>query len=216
MDALAVLISGGLDSAILLGDALRRHPAVHPLYVRCGLFWEAAEFESLRLVLQALRAPALRALTILEQPVADLYGNHWSITGQGVPDAGSPDEAVFLPGRNVLLLSKALLWCHLRHVPALALGSLGTNPFPDASPGFFKGLQDVVNQSVAGDVQIRLPFAGMKKIAVMRLGVGLPLQFTFSCIHPEKSLHCGHCNKCAERQQAFTDAGMVDPTVYPS
>ena len=33
-DAVAVLISGGLDSAILLGDALRRHPAVYPLFVR--------------------------------------------------------------------------------------------------------------------------------------------------------------------------------------
>jgi 7-cyano-7-deazaguanine synthase len=214
MDALAVLISGGLDSAILLGDALPRHPAIYPIYIRCGLYWEATELAFLRRYLQALKCPALRPLTVLEQPVADLYRGHWSVTGQDVPDADSPDEAVFLPGRNVLLLSKSLLWCHLNHVPALALGSLGTNPFPDANPAFFQGMQEIVNQSVQGNVTIQLPFAGMKKKDVMLLGKMLPLEHSFSCIWPRNDIHCGMCNKCAERQQAFRDAGMVDPTKY--
>ena len=38
--ALAVLVSGGLDSAILLGESLHAHDGMHPLYVRCGLAWE--------------------------------------------------------------------------------------------------------------------------------------------------------------------------------
>ena len=45
---LAILVSGGLDSAILLGEALPHFPAVYPLYVRHGLFWEAAELQFLR------------------------------------------------------------------------------------------------------------------------------------------------------------------------
>jgi 7-cyano-7-deazaguanine synthase len=48
----------------------------------------------------------------------------------------------------------------------------------------------------------------------MRLGVGLPLEHTFSCIDPVDQLHCGRCNKCAERSHAFADAGMTDPTEY--
>src|SRR5437870_2635244 len=110
---LAVLVSGGLDSAILLGEALRTAAAVHPLYVRGGLSWEPVELLHLRRFLDAVHAPPLRPLTILEMPVADLYGDHWSLTGRGVPGADTPDAAVFLPGRNVLLLSKAILWCHL-------------------------------------------------------------------------------------------------------
>jgi 7-cyano-7-deazaguanine synthase len=216
MDALGVLISGGLDSAILLGDALRRQTEVHPLYVRTGLIWEPTEFAHLELYLRAVRCPGLHALTVLVQPALDLYGSHWSVTGKDVPEANSPDKAVFLPGRNLLLLSKALLWCHLHAVPALALGSLGTNPFPDASPKFFQGMQDLVNESVGGNVAIRLPFAGMAKRDVMRLGHGLPLEFSFSCIDPIRGHHCGRCNKCAERQHAFADAGMVDPTHYAS
>jgi 7-cyano-7-deazaguanine synthase len=209
-----VLISGGLDSAILLGDALRRHAAVVPLFVRCGLAWEGVERAYLDRYLHALASPALRPLVVLDQPVADLYGPHWSTTGLNVPDARTPDEAVFLPGRNVLLLAKALLWCHLHGVPAVALGSLQTNPFPDATPAFFRAFQDVVNRSVGGHVEVRLPFGTMKKHAVMQLGRGLPLEHTFSCIQPTGELHCGQCNKCAERRHAFADAGMDDPTRY--
>jgi 7-cyano-7-deazaguanine synthase len=211
---LAVLISGGLDSAILLGVALPRHRAVHPIFVRFGLYWEAVELAYLERYLHALRCPALQPLVVLDQPVADIYGPHWSITGDGVPDASAPDDRVFLPGRNVLLLAKSMLWCHRHTVPAIALGSLATNPFPDATPQFFHAIQDVVNQAVNGAVEVRLPFGGMKKTAVMHLGRDLPLQHTFSCIRPVNGLHCGQCNKCAERKRAFTEAGMIDPTQY--
>src|SRR6516164_225642 len=96
---LAVLVSGGLDSAILLGEACHRHPTVYPLYVRFGLAWEDVELAHLRRFVSALDVPALAPLVPLEMPVADLYGTHWSITGKNVPGADTPDEAVFLPGR---------------------------------------------------------------------------------------------------------------------
>ena len=213
---LAVLISGGLDSAILLGDALRQRRIIHPIFIRCGLAWEAVELGYLQRYLAALRGPNLQPLTTLEQPVTDLLKDHWSVTGQGVPDADAPDEEVYLPGRNVLLLGKAMIWCHLHSVPELALGSLQTNPFPDATPAFFQAFQIVVNQAVQGRVRLHLPFAGLKKTAVMHLGKGLPLEHTFSCIKPVGDLHCGACNKCAERKKAFVDAGMADPTKYQS
>jgi 7-cyano-7-deazaguanine synthase len=211
---LAVLISGGLDSAILLGDALGQGETIHPLFIRCGHSWEEVELTYLHRYLQALERPTLKPLVILEQSVRDLYGEHWSVTGRDVPTATDPDEMVFLPGRNVLLLSKAMLWCHLHGVPAVALGSLQTNPFPDATPTFFSSLQDCVNQAVEGHVEIRLPFGGKKKTAVMQRGRGLPLEHTFSCIQPSGELHCGRCNKCAERREALRAAGMTDPTVY--
>lgn len=212
--ASAVLISGGLDSAILLGEALRQAGAVHPLYVRCGLGWEEVELQHLRQYLAALACPRLAPLTILECPVADLYGTHWSLSGHDVPDAESPDEAVFLPGRNVLLLSKALLWCHLHDVGAVAMAPLASNPFPDATPQFFSAFQDVVNQAVNGKVRVLLPYAALHKTEVMRRAQGLPLELTFSCIHPRAGRHCGRCNKCAERRRAFADAGLSDKTLY--
>src|SRR6266849_6206508 len=102
-ETLAVLVSGGLDSAILLGESVRAGRTVQPLYVRSGFIWEAVELDCLRRFLDALQGPRLKRLHGLDLPVSDLYPQHWSLTGQGVPDAATPDEAVFLPGRNVLL-----------------------------------------------------------------------------------------------------------------
>jgi 7-cyano-7-deazaguanine synthase len=211
---LAVLISGGLDSAVLLGEALGKHAAVQPLYIRSGLYWESAELAHLRRFLEEMPGPKPCPLQILEMPARDLYGDHWSITGVGVPDADSADEAVFLPGRNVLLLAKALLWCHLHGVGALALAPLESNPFPDASPEFFAAYQEVVNRAVEGNVQVLRPYAALSKAEVLRRGRHLPLASTFSCIRPVQGKHCGRCNKCAERQRAFGDAGVTDPTDY--
>lgn len=212
--ALAVLTSGGLDSAILLGEALRYHAAVYPLYVRNGLRWEEVELHYLHRFLDRVACPALQPLQILELPLGDLYGSHWSMTGKNVPDAGSPDEAVFLPGRNVLLLVKALLWCHLHGVAAVALATLDSNPFPDATPAFFTAYEEVVNQAVGGKVRILRPFAGLQKSEVLRRARTLPLEWTFSCINPVAGRPCGRCNKCAERRHAFALAGMVDVTAY--
>src|SRR5262249_6111507 len=209
---LAVLVSGGLDSAVLLGEALRSRGPVYPLYVRSGLYWEAEELRHLRRFLEAVGGPAPGTFVVLDLPVRDLYGDHWSLTGRGVPGADSPDEAVFLPGRNVLLLAKAMLWCHLHAVPSLALGLLGGHPFPDATPAFSHAYQETVNRAVGGAVRLYRPYAAMSKAAVVRRGRGLSLELTFSCIRPAGGRHCGRCNKCAERHRAFAAAGVEDRT----
>ncbi|MDY3553528.1 7-cyano-7-deazaguanine synthase [Gemmata sp. JC717] len=211
---LAVLVSGGLDSAILLAEAVRACPVVFPLYVRSGLHWEAVERAYLERFLAAIAAPNVRPLRVLDQPTADVYGAHWSTTGEGVPGADSADEAVFLPGRNVLLLAKPLIWCHLNAVPFVATAPLGTNPFPDATPAFYDGFAGIVSSAVRGDVRVLRPYSALHKVDVMRRGRGLPLEHTFSCIRPVRGLHCGACNKCAERRLAFREAHMPDPTEY--
>ncbi len=212
---LAVLVSGGLDSAVLLAEAVRAYPVVFPLYVRAGLRWEAVERAYLDRFLAAIRAPALRPLHVLDQPVADVYGSHWSVSGEGVPGADTPDEAVFLPGRNVLLLAKPLVWCHLHDVPEVATAPLGSNPFPDATPEFYDGFANIVSRGLGGNVRVLRPYAALHKVDVLRRGRGLPLEHTFSCIRPAAGgVHCGACNKCAERRAGFRAAEMADPTRY--
>jgi len=211
---LAILVSGGLDSAVLLAEAARAYPAVFPLYVRTGLAWEGVERRHLDRFLAAVRTPALRPVVVLDQPVADLYGNHWSLTGVGVPAAGTPDEDVFLPGRNVLLLAKPLLWCALNGVPEVAMAPLAVNPFPDATPEFFGDFTAAVNAAVHGSARVVRPYAELHKTEVIRRGSAFPLQHTFSCIRPAAELHCGRCSKCHERRVAFAEAGVADPTEY--
>lgn len=214
-EPLAVLVSGGLDSAVLLGRAARERSAVHPIYVRTGLTWEGVEFDYLTRFLAAIRTPALKPLVTLELPARDLYGDHWSTTGTA-PDAEAGDEEFFLPGRNVLLLSKALIWCRLQRVPAVAMAVLAANPFPDATPQFFADFASAVGHAVGAKLRIETPYAGLTKSQVVALGRDLPLEHTFSCAAPVDGLHCGRCGKCGERGRAFRAAGVPDPTRYAS
>jgi 7-cyano-7-deazaguanine synthase len=209
----AVLVSGGSDSAILCVDLLRSYRRAFPLYVRSGLRWEEVELAHLRRFLGAAERPGLAQLHVLEEPVADLYGEHWSTQG-AVPGAETPDEAVYLPGRNVLLAAKAAVWCRLRGIETLAFGTLRGNPFPDSTPDFFHDLAAVLNRALGGRLEIIRPFESMSKVEVLRRGAGLPLHETFSCLNSVGGKHCGRCNKCAERRRGFLAVGIPDRTLY--
>ena len=213
-DTIGVLASGGLDSAILIGHLLGQQRCVQPIYVRSGLVWQAAEEAGLERYLSAVATPDLLPLVKLAMPLNDLYGEHWSLTGRGVPAGDSPDEAVFLPGRNALLLVKAAVWCQLHGIGELALAPLGTSPFADASEAFFHDFQAAINRGASRPVRLVRSFGQLTKRQVMALGRDLPLDLTFSCIAPVAGQHCGRCNKCAERQAAFAEAGMTDRTAY--
>ena len=215
-ETVALLISGGLDSCILLGHLLASGRSVQPIYIRTGVAWELEELTAVRSFATALESPRLRETVALELPLDDLYANHWSINGRGAPDAESPDEAVYLPGRNPLLLIKAAIWCQMRGVEELALAPLATNPFSDATEEFFTAFELAIRLAGQAPLRIVRPFAGMTKREVMQLGQAYPLSETFSCIAPVDGLHCGGCNKCGERKLAFDLAGLPDPTRYAS
>lgn len=211
----AVLASGGIDSAILCVTSLRTFARVHPIYVRFGLRWEDVELASLRRFLDAAARPGLMPLSVFDEPVADVYGDaHWSTGGAGVPGAETSDDAVYLPGRNLLLAVKASIWCRLRGIEAIAFGCLRANPFADSTPEFFRGLEAVVSRALGGRIRFLSPFERLEKDEVIRRGVGLPLGETFSCLRPSSGRHCGACNKCAERWRGFRGAGWIDSTPY--
>lgn len=213
MERIAVLASGGLDSCVLIAD-LARSAEVTPIHVSMGLVWETAEVAALERFLAAISRPSIQPLVRLSMPVQSLYGSHWSVTGRGVPPLGTPDEDVYLPGRNVLLFSLVGIWCSLHNTSTMAIGSLSCNPFPDGTPEFFQTFPAAVGQGLNHPLKVIAPYRGREKIDLIRNFADLPLELSLTCLTPVNGGHCGRCSKCGERQQAFVDAGVKDPTVY--
>ena len=216
VDSTAVLLSAGLDSAVLAA-AEARSREVHPLYVSAGLAWEPGELAAMdRLLAEAPLAGRLQPLARLAFTVHDLYPTtHWALRGEP-PAFDTPDSDVYLTGRNVVLLSKAAIYCAQHGIGRIALGPLAGNPFPDATPRFFAAMADALSLGLAHPLVIDTPFAAMHKSEVIRLGVelGVPLALTLSCMNPQDGRHCGRCSKCRERRDAFVAAGIADPTAY--
>lgn len=195
-----MLVSGGVESAALIHWALGRGDRVFPLYVRGGHAWEAAELKALRRLLAAFSSPRLEPLGVLRAPVAALYRRaSWSLSGRRVPSATSLDSAVYLPGRNVLLLAEASVYCAERGIGRVALGTLASNPFPDATPVFRRAMARAMSLALGRPVAIEAPFSRWHKKDVVRRARGVSWELTFSCLAPRGSKACGRCNKCAER-----------------
>jgi 7-cyano-7-deazaguanine synthase len=216
----AVLFSGGLDSAVLLALELSQGRRVQPIHVRAGLAWEEAEG---RAIDRLLAGPPFNRntapLKTLGVDMRDVYPpTHWAITGQP-PAYDTPDEDVYLEGRNIVLVSKAAVLCARLGIERLALGPLQGNPFPDATPEFFETLARAMSLGLARPLAIATPLRDLHKEDVIKIGIDLrvPLELTLSCMNPSGPLgqdHCGRCSKCRERHDAFKAAGMQDPTTY--
>ena len=223
---IALLISGGLDSAILTAEFLKTGAFVQPIYLQSGHVWEKAELFWLQRYLKALKNRRLRKLVSLSCETGDLYDNHWSRTGEKTPGLFSNDRKVYLPGKNLLLIAKASVYCSLKNIRTLTLAPLKTNPFSDAKSAFFKNLEKVCSDALNFKLNVTTPFLKLTKNQVMKLGKHLPLHLTFSCLNPHPPLsirerggvrryiHCGRCNKCAERKKAFRNVNIPDLTQY--
>jgi 7-cyano-7-deazaguanine synthase len=208
-DGVVVLASGGLDSCALLAHMARRGREVFPLFVRSGLIWERAELYWLRRYLAKLPrdvASRVRPLKVAALPMGDLYGQHWSTTGRGTPGWRAADNSVYLPGRNIVLLAKAAVYAALLGVPRVAIGPLEGNPFPDASPVFFRSLQRALSCGLDFAVTIEAPFLTLDKHRIVARFRDLPLHLSFSCSKPKGRRACGACAKCRERVLALRPA----------
>jgi 7-cyano-7-deazaguanine synthase len=212
-----VLLSGGLDSAVLAAHEAQT-ARVLPVHVGVGLAWEKAE---IAIVERLLRAPVfdgrVEPLLKVEFTMRDVYApSHWAITGTP-PAYDTPDEDVYLSGRNLVLLTKAGVIASRHGARRIALGPLAGNPFPDARPQFFTAMSDALSIGLDFPIAVVAPFLTWSKADVIRRGIelGVPLELTLSCMNPQPGpTHCGLCSKCRERRDAFVDAGVADPTVY--
>jgi 7-cyano-7-deazaguanine synthase len=220
----AVLFSAGLDSAVLLAEEARRGP-VWPLYVSVGLAWEPAERETARRLLASpAYGAAVRPIVPLHFSMEDVYPpTHWAIRGEP-PAYDTPDEDVYLTGRNLVLLTKAGVWSAQHRLTRIVLGPLAGNPFPDATAEFFASMARTLSLGLATPLGIETPFRGLHKDDVVRRGLalGVPFEHTLSCMNPLRGghgaavayRHCGACSKCRERLDAFRSVGVADPAPY--
>ena len=212
-EEVAILTSGGLDSSVLLAN-FAATTVIHPIYVRFGLPWEDEELDALSTFIQGISNKNVNRLIELHVSMRAVYGNHWAVSEINVPVAGDPDDSVFLPGRNIILLSMAATWCSTNRVHNIAIGSLAGNPFPDASHEFFSNFGSSLSQGLGHRIAITAPYRNLTKPQLIRQNQELPIHLTLTCMVPKQGIHCGECQKCEERQMSFKRAGVTDLADY--
>ena len=169
-----VLFSSGLDSAVLLLQTAQRYGGAQPVYIRSGLAWERHEQAMAERFLARLPpATGVRNLVVLDVDMRDVYpATHWAVRGEA-PAFDSPDEDVYLEGRNIVLLSKTAVFAARTASTLIVVGPLAGNPFPDARPEFFEAMSGALSLGLDTPIAIEAPFLALDKSGVIRAGFSL-------------------------------------------
>ena len=92
----------------------------------------------------------------------------------------------------------------------------GDHPiYPDCRPTFIEACAQTIFLASDGKVQLYAPFQELDKADIVTRGTELkvPYELTYSCYNG-RECHCGKCGTCVERREAFSLAGIPDPTEY--
>ena len=141
-----------------------------------------------------------------------------------MPDGHYTDKsmrATVVPNRNALMLDVAVAVAASTGCAGVAFGAHGGDHaiYPDCRPEFIAAFESAAKLANAGFVadgfRVWAPFLELSKSDIVRLGAGygVPFDRTWSCYRGGE-LHCGSCGTCTERREAFTVAGVPDPTAY--
>src|SRR5262245_39890596 len=191
MAGTCVLFSGGLDSAVLLALEQRDRGPAQPVHVRSGFAWEDEERYAIDRLLEQPTFAGVSPVRSLAVDLRDVYPpEHWAIAGTP-PAYDTPDEDVYLEGRNITLISKAAEPCARMRIHRLALGPLANNPFPDASQSFFDTMARAMSLGTGRELAIVTPLTSLHKDDVIKLGaeLGVPMELSMSCMNPRNHIH---------------------------
>ncbi len=215
-----VLVSGGMDSAVVLALARERGLDCHALTVSYGQrhsaeLAAAAELAQLqgavehKLVVVDLRSIGGSALT------ADIAVPEQA--GEGIP-------VTYVPARNTIMLSMALGWAEVLGAQEIHCGvnAVDYSGYPDCRPEFIAAFESLARLATKAGVEgrplsVRAPLMRLSKADIAREGVRLGVDFsrTVSCYQADADGRaCGRCDACRLRAQGFAEAGMKDPTRY--
>lgn len=206
---LRILFSGGIESAVLMGEAVRADLKPIPVYVSTGTRWENRELKSAKHYLESLQAGLSEKMVICKSIQGKIKA-HWAYNRMSYPRAEEDVQMLKIPGRNETLLREAVSFGRDDYEVILTIGTTVDNPFEDGNRQFFDKMETSLSMERGKKVTILTPLMGLKKSDVIDRGRGFPLELTLSCIAPRDGGACGDCIKCGSRAAAFLEAGVID------
>lgn len=197
----AVLLSGGMDSAVALHWSLTQYA---PGSITCWLFdygqgHRARELEAARAIADSAQVPC--RLLKMQVPWAPMNGD-------------------ILAGRNLMLLTVAAAQAAARgggEPVTLVIGACEADAegFPDCRPEFLVAAQHALTLALGVPVSIVAPLLLLSKAEIVRMAQRLgdaatrALVRSWSCYRGGET-PCGDCNACRKRAEGFAQAKMVD------
>ncbi len=215
-----VLVSGGLDSAVCLAEAVVEYD-VALLHINYGQRTEKRELKAFndlaqyygieqRLVVDISYLKEIGGSSLLDADLA---------VETGMPQAGAGVPSTYVPFRNAHILCVGMSWAEVIGARALFIGAVEEDGsgYPDCRQEFYDKFAAAADAGTKPEtrVVIRTPLIALDKAAIVARAVKLkvPLHMTWSC-YTEPDEACGRCESCLLRLRGFELAGETDPIPY--
>lgn len=207
-----VVLSGGLDSTTALAVALK---GCRELPV--AIFFDYGQRHLDRELAAARDVAEHYGIELRVVPTRGIMsGSSLTDADKRVPREGYDEESMastVVQGRNLLFAAVAIAASAEGGRVWLGVHGGDHHLYPDCRPEFWEGLTLLAQTAYA--TQIVTPFLHLSKSDIASRGADLdaPLHLTYSCYEGGEE-HCGECGTCHERREAFSLAGIPDPTEY--
>lgn len=214
-----VLCSGGMDSVTALYSAAREQTIVAAVSFDYG-----SKHNHRELVFAAEQAAKLgvRHEVIALDFIARLFASDLLKSGGEIPEGHYEAENMkqtVVPFRNAIMLSIACGFAESVGAEGLVIAAHSGDHaiYPDCREDFMRAMSEAMQRGTYAGVKLLRPFIALNKAEIAAEGARLGVDFarTWSC-YKGGAIHCGKCGTCVERREAFTLAGIADPTVYES
>jgi 7-cyano-7-deazaguanine synthase len=217
-----VLLSGGMDSSVVLAIAADEGYEVHAITISYGQR-HRVELESARKMAQAIGVKHHVFIDLDSTPFAGSALTSEEIEVPKGPrlQGADPIPPTYVPARNTVFLSLALAYAESMGARDIFIGvsSVDYSGYPDCRPQFLAAFEEAANlgtrSAVRGErFRIQAPLIEMTKGETVMAGIRLGVDFslTHSCYDPGPAGEpCGQCEACLLRRRGFEAAGVEDP-----
>lgn len=190
------LVSGGIDSTVLLFRLHKKNHELIPLFINYGQ-------KSIKQEQKAANAAC--KLLKLKLNVIDISG--LSTIKSGLTNENISLTKSFFPNRNIILLSIASSFSANYSCNVIAIGIIGETNFLDQSKEFLQDAEKTL--SYGRKIIILAPLSELNKLEVVRLAKvnNIPLDFTYSC-YSGFLKPCKKCLGCVDRKKVFEIEGL--------
>jgi len=210
-----IIYSGGLDSTTLLYEERKR--------VALAVTFDYGSNHAVREIACARHHCALLGIEhlVIELGFMSRYFQSSLLSGADAIPSGNYDEenmkSTVVPFRNGIMLSIACGLAESRGLKRVLIANHGGDHaiYPDCRPGFIDAMDAAMRAGTYVNVAIAAPYTNLTKSDLVKRGAKLGIDYsqTYSCYRGGEQ-HCGTCGTCTERQEAFREAGIPDPTAY--
>lgn len=212
-----VLLSGGMDSGVLLAQSLTEFESVEAISFEYGSKHNRKELESA--VLLAKKYDVTHTVIPLRF-LDELFDSSLLQGGESVPDGTYNQDnmrSTVVPFRNGIMLAVAVGYAENLQIDEVLIGSHSDDHgvYPDCRTEFTEKFSEAASLGTYTGVRVRSPFTALSKSEIAAAGRQLDFDFslTWTC-YKGHDFHCGLCAACNARKEALLFEEGKDPTRY--